>query len=221
MKSSNFLHNFDQVIELVPPVQYVFIRDPLYASAVMCLWLVQRRDHLWIGVNVQYLCPSWRLPRATHTERDVTMKRQLVEDLKTRLKFLQDMEKSYRGQVEDLEKKVPTITRTPQSVEDPISMLMLRYSVWQVVFLSGRRGACVVVICLTSCMCARSKTVVVYWNRYDWKSAIVCRACEEEQEVPWEDNNVPVIHCIPDRIVTSILTCYVCCHYCFPFQLVI
>ncbi|KAK1885839.1 Centlein, partial [Dissostichus eleginoides] len=43
--------------------------------------------------------------KANHTERDVSMKRQLVEDLKTRLKFLQEMENSYRGQVEDLEKK--------------------------------------------------------------------------------------------------------------------
>lgn len=54
----------------------------------------------------------WYLPsyvyvfRLSHTERDVNMKRQLVEDLKTRLKFLQEMEKSYRGQVEELEKKV-------------------------------------------------------------------------------------------------------------------
>ena len=37
------------------------------------------------------------------------MKRQMVEDLKTRLKFLQDMEKSYRGQVEELEKKVHSL----------------------------------------------------------------------------------------------------------------
>lgn len=44
--------------------------------------------------------------RTSHAERDANMKRQLVEDLRTRLKFLQDMEKSYRGQVEDLEKKV-------------------------------------------------------------------------------------------------------------------
>ncbi|CAG01925.1 unnamed protein product [Tetraodon nigroviridis] len=43
--------------------------------------------------------------KASHAERDANMKRQLVEDLKTRLKFLQEMEKSYRGQVEDLEKK--------------------------------------------------------------------------------------------------------------------
>lgn len=44
--------------------------------------------------------------RTSHAERDANMKRQLVEDLKTRQKFLQEMEKSYRGQVEDLEKKV-------------------------------------------------------------------------------------------------------------------
>ncbi|KAA8594707.1 hypothetical protein FQN60_011842, partial [Etheostoma spectabile] len=43
--------------------------------------------------------------KASHTQRDVSMKRQLVEDLKTRLKFLQEMEKSYCGQVEELEKK--------------------------------------------------------------------------------------------------------------------
>ncbi|XP_068445473.1 centlein [Clinocottus analis] len=47
--------------------------------------------------------------KASHTERDVIMKRQLVEDLKTRLKFLQEMEKSYRAQVEELEKKVKTL----------------------------------------------------------------------------------------------------------------
>lgn len=47
--------------------------------------------------------------RTSHAERDVNMKRQLVEDLKTRLKFLQEMEKSYRGQVEELEKKVNTV----------------------------------------------------------------------------------------------------------------
>lgn len=46
--------------------------------------------------------------RANHTERDVNMKRQLVEDMKTRLKFLQEMEKSYKGQLEELEKKVHT-----------------------------------------------------------------------------------------------------------------
>ncbi|XP_077427128.1 centlein [Vanacampus margaritifer] len=48
--------------------------------------------------------------KASHAERDVTMKRQLVEDLKTRLKFSQEMEKSYRGQVEELEKKVKCLS---------------------------------------------------------------------------------------------------------------
>ncbi|XP_068178058.1 centlein [Antennarius striatus] len=48
--------------------------------------------------------------KSSHAERDVSMKRQLVDDLKTRLKFLQDMEKSYRGQVEELEKKVKTLS---------------------------------------------------------------------------------------------------------------
>lgn len=47
--------------------------------------------------------------RTSHAERDVNMKRQLVEDLKTRLKFLQEMEKSYQGQVDELEKKVNTV----------------------------------------------------------------------------------------------------------------
>lgn len=47
--------------------------------------------------------------RTSHAERDANMKRQLVEDLKTRLKFLQEMEKSYRGQVDELEKKVNTV----------------------------------------------------------------------------------------------------------------
>lgn len=53
--------------------------------------------------------------RASHAERDVTMKRQLVEDLRTRLKILQEMEKSYRGQVEELEKKVNQLQLAPLS----------------------------------------------------------------------------------------------------------
>lgn len=48
--------------------------------------------------------------RTGHAERDANMKRQLVEDLKTRLKFLQEMERSYRGQVDELEKKVGTVS---------------------------------------------------------------------------------------------------------------
>ncbi|XP_054634846.1 centlein isoform X2 [Dunckerocampus dactyliophorus] len=48
--------------------------------------------------------------KASHAERDAGMKKQLVDDLKTRLKFLQDMEKSYRSQVEELEKKVKSLS---------------------------------------------------------------------------------------------------------------
>lgn len=55
-----------------------------------------------ISMYMQHIRVSFKIiHRTTHVERDVNMKRQLVEDLKTRLKFLQDMEKSYRGQVED------------------------------------------------------------------------------------------------------------------------
>lgn len=63
--------------------------------------------HLNVNMPVVYSFRSANYAfRTSHAERDASMKRQLVEDLKTRLKFLQEMEKSYRGQVEDLEKKV-------------------------------------------------------------------------------------------------------------------
>ncbi|XP_016350527.1 centlein isoform X2 [Sinocyclocheilus anshuiensis] len=43
-------------------------------------------------------------------ERDVTMKRQLVEDLRCRLKICQDSERSHRAVTEDLEKKMKSLT---------------------------------------------------------------------------------------------------------------
>lgn len=67
--------------------------------------------------------------KTTHVERDVNMKRQLVEDLKTRLKFLQDMEKSYRGQVEDLERKVKTLTEEATNRKAFIESLKRRLNV--------------------------------------------------------------------------------------------
>ncbi|XP_033986041.1 centlein [Trematomus bernacchii] len=67
--------------------------------------------------------------KANHTERDVSMKRQLVEDLKTRLKFLQEMENSYRGQVEDLEKKVKTISEEATNRKALVDSLKRRLSV--------------------------------------------------------------------------------------------
>ncbi|XP_061573736.1 centlein isoform X2 [Cololabis saira] len=64
-----------------------------------------------------------------HTERDVNMKRQLVGDLKTRLKFLQEMEKSYRGQVEDLEKKVKSLSEEATNRKALIESLKRRLNV--------------------------------------------------------------------------------------------
>uniref|UniRef100_A0A3P9MJC9 Centlein, centrosomal protein n=1 Tax=Oryzias latipes TaxID=8090 RepID=A0A3P9MJC9_ORYLA len=67
--------------------------------------------------------------KMNHTERDVHMKRQLVEDLKTRLKFLQEMEKSYRGQVEDLEKKVKALSEEGTNRKSFIESLKRRLNV--------------------------------------------------------------------------------------------
>lgn len=91
----------------------------------MCLCLLCSVDvtreaapvRLSVSSRLGFMPLRWRLPlfvcvfRLSHTERDVSMKRQLVEDLKTRLTFLQEMEKSYRGQVEELEKKVHVADR--------------------------------------------------------------------------------------------------------------
>ncbi|XP_029360134.1 centlein isoform X2 [Echeneis naucrates] len=66
--------------------------------------------------------------KASHRERDVNMKRQLVEDLKTRLKFLQEMEKSYRGQLEELEKKVKTLSEEAANRKALIESLKRRLS---------------------------------------------------------------------------------------------
>ncbi|XP_047431348.1 centlein [Mugil cephalus] len=67
--------------------------------------------------------------KASHTERDVNMKRHLVEDLKTRLKFLQEMEKSYRGQVEELEKKVKTLSEEASNRKALVESLKRRLNV--------------------------------------------------------------------------------------------
>ncbi|XP_029012614.1 centlein [Betta splendens] len=67
--------------------------------------------------------------KASHTERDVNMKRQLIEDLKTRLKFLQEMENSYRGQGEDLEKKVKTLAEEATNRKALIESLKRRLNV--------------------------------------------------------------------------------------------
>ncbi|XP_061536663.1 centlein [Phycodurus eques] len=67
--------------------------------------------------------------KLSHAERDVTMKRQLVEDLKTRLKFLKEMEKSDRGQAEELEKKVKCLSEEASNRKAFIESLKRRLSV--------------------------------------------------------------------------------------------
>ncbi|XP_038569147.1 centlein isoform X2 [Micropterus salmoides] len=67
--------------------------------------------------------------KTSHAERDVNMKRKLVEDLKTRLKFLQEMEKSYRGQVEELEKKVKALSEEAANRKALIESLKRRLNV--------------------------------------------------------------------------------------------
>ncbi|KAM4749732.1 centlein isoform 2-T2 [Anableps anableps] len=67
--------------------------------------------------------------KMSHTERDVAMKRQLVEDLKTRLKVLQEMEKSYRAQMEELEKKVKALLEEASNRKALIESLKRRLNV--------------------------------------------------------------------------------------------
>ncbi|XP_074520132.1 centlein isoform X2 [Halichoeres trimaculatus] len=67
--------------------------------------------------------------KASQAERDVNMKKQLLEDLKTRLKFLQDMEKSYKGQVEELEKKVKSLIEEATNRKALIESLKRRLNV--------------------------------------------------------------------------------------------
>ncbi|CAL8353416.1 unnamed protein product [Boreogadus saida] len=67
--------------------------------------------------------------KASHSERDVVMKRQLVEDLRTRLKVLQDGEGSHRGQVEDLERKVKSQSEEANNRKTFIESLKRRLSV--------------------------------------------------------------------------------------------
>ncbi|XP_062851542.1 centlein [Trichomycterus rosablanca] len=48
--------------------------------------------------------------KVSHCERDVTMKRQLVEDLRSRMKILQDSDRNNRSLIDDLEKKARTLS---------------------------------------------------------------------------------------------------------------
>ncbi|KAF5901887.1 centlein isoform X2, partial [Clarias magur] len=62
-------------------------------------------------------------------ERDVVMKRQLVEDLRSRLKILQDSERSQRAHIDELEKKVKSQCEEASNRKAFIESLKRRLSV--------------------------------------------------------------------------------------------
>ncbi|XP_076829927.1 centlein isoform X2 [Brachyhypopomus gauderio] len=67
--------------------------------------------------------------KVSHTERDVVMKRQLVVDLRNRLKVLQDSEHSHRSLTDDLEKKVKSLAEEAANRKAFIDSLKRRLSV--------------------------------------------------------------------------------------------
>ncbi|KAL7889633.1 hypothetical protein AOLI_G00018910 [Acnodon oligacanthus] len=67
--------------------------------------------------------------KLSHAERDVVMKRQLVEDVRSRLKILQDSESSRRSLIDHLEKKVKTLSEEAANRKAFIESLKRRLSV--------------------------------------------------------------------------------------------
>ncbi|KAL1023786.1 hypothetical protein UPYG_G00046140 [Umbra pygmaea] len=67
--------------------------------------------------------------KVSHAERDVHMKRQLVEDVKTRMKFLQETEKTHRGAVLELENRVKTLTEEARNRKALVDSLKRRLNV--------------------------------------------------------------------------------------------
>ncbi|XP_037394161.1 centlein isoform X3 [Pygocentrus nattereri] len=67
--------------------------------------------------------------KLSHAERDVVMKRQLVEDVRSRLKILQDSESSRHSLIDDLEKKVKTLSEEAANRKAFIDSLKRRLSV--------------------------------------------------------------------------------------------
>ncbi|XP_076004318.1 centlein isoform X2 [Genypterus blacodes] len=67
--------------------------------------------------------------KLSHIERDVSTKKQLLEDQHTRLKFLQELEKNHSGQSEALEKKVKTLSEEASNRKAFIESLKRRLSV--------------------------------------------------------------------------------------------
>ncbi|XP_039550508.1 centlein isoform X1 [Pimephales promelas] len=62
-------------------------------------------------------------------ERDVTMKRQLVEDVRSRLKICQDSERSHRAVTEDLEKKIKSLSEESTNRKALVDSLKRRLTV--------------------------------------------------------------------------------------------
>ncbi|KAK2852214.1 hypothetical protein Q7C36_007415 [Tachysurus vachellii] len=67
--------------------------------------------------------------KVCHCERDVVMKRQLVEDLRSRLKILQDSESSHRSHIDELERKVKGQCEEASNRKSFIESLKRRLSV--------------------------------------------------------------------------------------------
>ncbi|XP_036373014.1 centlein [Megalops cyprinoides] len=67
--------------------------------------------------------------KLSHMERDMSMKRHLMEDLKSRLKIFQSNDKTYKGLIEDLEKKVKTLSEETSNRKAFIDSLRRRLSV--------------------------------------------------------------------------------------------
>ncbi|KAK3554337.1 hypothetical protein QTP70_020798, partial [Hemibagrus guttatus] len=67
--------------------------------------------------------------KVCHCERDVMMKRQLVEDLRSRLKILQDSERSHRSHIDELERKVKSQCEEASNRKSFIESLKRRLSV--------------------------------------------------------------------------------------------
>ncbi|XP_058242053.1 centlein isoform X3 [Hemibagrus wyckioides] len=67
--------------------------------------------------------------KVCHCERDVVMKRQLVEDLRSRLKILQDSERSHRSHIDELERKLKSQCEEASNRKSFIESLKRRLSV--------------------------------------------------------------------------------------------
>ncbi|KAA0722286.1 Centlein Centrosomal protein [Triplophysa tibetana] len=67
--------------------------------------------------------------RVSVLERDVTMKRQLLEDLRSRLKICQDSERSHRAVTEDLEKKIKSLSEDSTNRKALVDSLKRRLTV--------------------------------------------------------------------------------------------